>query len=143
MVGRLLQNSTMCICIQQCVFAFNNAYLFNFNLEHSRSRMHQIYSTSTMNIHIQHKYLFNFNLEHSHSTQILIQLQPQQKYIFNFKFFDIIQKTTQIYLLHWMNSFNNTRVPGHTVCLFIQQIVVNYLCNDPPQSPLLNFSRQK
>ena len=121
MVGRLLQNSTMCICIQQCVFAFNNAYLFAF----------------------KNAYLLNFNYEHSHSTQILIQLQPQQKYIFNFKFFDIIQKTTQIYLLHWMNSFNNTRVPGHTVCLFIQQIVVNYLCNDPPQSPLLNFSRQK
>ena len=83
----------VCCKIQQCVFAFNNAYLFNFDLEHSRSRMH-IYSTSTMNIHIQHKYLFNFNYEHSHSTQIFIQLQPQRKYIFNFKFFDIIQKTT-------------------------------------------------
>ena len=109
MVGRLLQNSTMCICIQQCVFAFNNAYLFNFNLEHS------------------------------HSTQILIQLQPQQKYIFNFKFFDIIQKTTQIYLLHWMNSFNNTRVPGHTVCLFIQQIVVNIYATIRPRLPCSIF----
>ena len=46
MVGRLLQNSTMCICIQQCIFiqlqpwtfTFKNAsYLFNFNYEHSHS----------------------------------------------------------------------------------------------------------
>ena len=75
----------VCCKIQQCVFAFNHAYLFNFNLEHSHCRMH-IYSTSTMNTHIQHKYLFNFNLNlntNIYSTSSsLISFRKQRRYIF-------------------------------------------------------------
>ena len=73
----------VCCKIQQCVFAFNNAYLFNFNLEHSHSRMH-IYSTSTMNIHIQHKYLFNFNLNTNiySTSSSSISFRKLRRYIF-------------------------------------------------------------
>ena len=98
------------------VAKFNNVYL--------HSIMH-IYSTSTLNIHVQEcifiqlqlwtymytfntniystsilnihsQYLFNFNLEHSHSTQIFIQLQ-----LWTFTFNTNIYSTstsTQIYI---------------------------------------------
>ena len=99
--------------------------LFNFNLEHSRSRMH-IYSTSTMNIHIQHKYLFNFNLNTNiySTSSSSISFRKLRRYN---------------YLLHWINSFNNTRVPVQTVCLFIQQIVVNIYAMIRPSLPFQFF----
>ena len=53
MVGRLLQNSTMYICIQQSISD----------------------STSTQDIFSQRLYSFNFNTRYFHSTTILIQLQ--------------------------------------------------------------------
>ena len=66
-----------------------------------------IYSTSILNIHSQ--YLFNFNLEHSHSTQIFIQLQLWT-YTFNTNIYST--STMNIHIQHkYLFNFNlNTNI---------------------------------
>ena len=55
MVGRLLQNSTMYICMQQSMSIQLQHSIFSFK--------DYIHSTSTGAIFVQDKYLFNFNAQ--------------------------------------------------------------------------------
>ena len=57
MVGRLLQNSTMYICMQQSILIQLQHRIFSFN--------DNIDSTSTLDIFIQRLYSFNFNTGYS------------------------------------------------------------------------------
>ena len=82
MVGRLLQNSTMYICMQQSILIQLQHRIFSFN--------DYIDSTSTLDIFIQRLYSFNFNTGYFCARQIFIQLQRpklcfrKRIYIFNF-----------------------------------------------------------
>ena len=82
MVGRLLQNSTMYICMQRSILIQLQHRIFSFN--------DNIDSTSTLDIFIQRLYSFNFNTGYSCARQIFIQLQRpklcfmKRIYLFNF-----------------------------------------------------------
>ena len=67
MVGRLLQNSTMYICMQQSTSIQLQNRIVSLN--------DYIHSTSTLDIFIQRLYSFNFNTGYFCARQIFIQLQ--------------------------------------------------------------------
>ena len=75
MVGRLLQNSAMYICMQQSIFIQLQHRIFSFN--------DYIHSTSTGALFLQQLYSFNFNTGYFCARRIFIQLQ--QKYFHSTK----------------------------------------------------------
>ena len=82
MVGRLLQNLTMYICMQESILNQIQHRISSFN--------DYIHSTSTRTIFGQDKYLFNFNTDYFWARQIFIQLKRpklcfrKRIYLFNF-----------------------------------------------------------
>ena len=82
MVGHLLQNSTMYICMQQSILIQLQHRIFSFN--------DYIDSTSTLDIFIQRLYSFNFNKGYFCARQIFIQLQ-RPKLCFMKRIYNYIQ----------------------------------------------------
>ena len=82
MVGRLLQYSTMYICMQQSILIQIHHRIFSFNA--------YIHSTSTRALFIQQISSFNFNTGYFCARRIFIQLQRpklrfmERIYLFNF-----------------------------------------------------------
>ena len=88
MVGRLLQNSTIYICMQQSILIQLQHWLFSFN--------NYIHSTSTRAIFVQGKYLLNFNA---------------QSYVLRNEY--IYSTSTKKYFHSTKHSYSTLQDPGH------------------------------
>ena len=96
MVGRLLQSSTMYICMQQSILIQLQHGIFSFN--------DYIHSTSTRALFSQQIYSLNFKTGYFCARRIFIQLQPpklrflERIYLFNFNKNIFIQQNIFIQL---------------------------------------------
>ena len=105
MVGRLLQNSTLYICMQQSILIKLQYRIFSFN--------GYIHSTSTQDTFcIQRLYSFNFNTGYFCSRQIVIQLQRPKLCLWNKHIYLTSTKKKK----HFHSSkhiYSTLQVPGH------------------------------